>query len=231
LFRRGGAADAVCHLLSLIRFPPTTVHANNTALIDWLKLHEAQQQQKQQHGGPKAPDMQPGAARPVPTRPAGQSNHHHHHSQPPVARNQSPSADDIDIESGFVRSRVALENENRKLQLMLESVIPKHLVSQPREDLMTPMDYKRSNFQKYYMEYYASASILFADIVGFTKISSSCDAKELVTMLNELFGRFDKAADSHKCLRIKILGDCYYCVSGTPENEPEPHAKQCGSGS
>lgn len=37
-------------------------------------------------------------------------------------------------------------------------------------------------------------SILFADIVGFTQLSSTCSAQELVKLLNELFARFDKLA-------------------------------------
>lgn len=60
-------------------------------------------------------------------------------------------------------------------------------------------------------------SILFADIVGFTVLASQCTAQELVRLLNELFGRFDQLANDNHCLRIKILGDCYYCVSGLPE--------------
>lgn len=44
------------------------------------------------------------------------------------------------------------------------------------------------------------SSILFADIVGFTQLSSACSAQELVKLLNELFARFDKlAAVSHCC--------------------------------
>lgn len=42
--------------------------------------------------------------------------------------------------------------------------------------------------------YFFSFSILFADIVGFTQLSSSCSAQELVKLLNELFARFDKLA-------------------------------------
>lgn len=38
------------------------------------------------------------------------------------------------------------------------------------------------------------SSILFADIVGFTQLSSACSAQELVKLLNELFARFDKLA-------------------------------------
>lgn len=33
--------------------------------------------------------------------------------------------------------------------------------------------------------------------------------------------RFDRLAAEHHCLRIKLLGDCYYCVSGLPEARPD----------
>ncbi|XP_073943375.1 uncharacterized protein [Choristoneura fumiferana] len=66
--------------------------------------------------------------------------------------------------------------------------------------------------------------ILFADIVGFTVLASQCSAQELVRLLNELFGRFDQLASDNHCLRIKILGDCYYCVSGLPEPRSD-HAR------
>ena len=56
-------------------------------------------------------------------------------------------------------------------------------------------------------------SILFADICGFTNLASTCTAEDLVRTLNELFARFDKLAHENHCMRIKILGDCYYCVS------------------
>ena len=41
---------------------------------------------------------------------------------------------------------------------------------------------------------FCHSSILFADIVGFTMLSSQCTAGELVKLLNELFGRFDQLA-------------------------------------
>ncbi|KAL3280646.1 hypothetical protein HHI36_003882 [Cryptolaemus montrouzieri] len=45
-------------------------------------------------------------------------------------------------------------------------------------------------------------------------------------MLNELFARFDKLAEKYQQLRIKILGDCYYCISGAPRERPD-HAVLC----
>uniref|UniRef100_A0A3Q3GXB7 adenylate cyclase n=1 Tax=Labrus bergylta TaxID=56723 RepID=A0A3Q3GXB7_9LABR len=71
-----------------------------------------------------------------------------------------------------------------------------------------------------------SRGILFADIEGFTSLASQCTAQELVMTLNELFARFDKLASENHCLRIKILGDCYYCVSGLPEPRAD-HAHCC----
>ena len=71
-----------------------------------------------------------------------------------------------------------------------------------------------------------NVSILFADIVGFTKMSSNKTAHQLVGLLNDLFGRFDFLCQKNGCEKISTLGDCYYCVSGCPEPRPD-HAKCC----
>ncbi|XP_047100932.1 adenylate cyclase type 5-like [Schistocerca piceifrons] len=85
---------------------------------------------------------------------------------------------------------------------------------------------KDSMFHKIYIQRHENVSILFADICGFTSLSDQCTAEELVRLLNELFARFDRLAAEHHCLRIKLLGDCYYCVSGLPEPRPD-HAHCC----
>ncbi|XP_068584387.1 adenylate cyclase type 2-like [Cebidichthys violaceus] len=82
------------------------------------------------------------------------------------------------------------------------------------------------NFHSLYVRKHNDVSILYADIVGFTKLASSCTPEELVAVLNKLFGRFDDIAKKNGCLRIKILGDCYYCVSGLPDPIPA-HARNC----
>ena len=64
-----------------------------------------------------------------------------------------------------------------------------------------------------------NVSILFADIVGFTRLSSGLSAAELVDMLNDLFGRFDHICYQTKCEKVATLGDCYYCVSGCPTGQ------------
>lgn len=69
-------------------------------------------------------------------------------------------------------------------------------------------------------------SILFADIVGFTRMSSTKTAEQLVFLLNDLYGRFDKLCEQAGCEKISTLGDCYYCVSGCLNSRLD-HAKCC----
>ncbi|KAI2652698.1 Adenylate cyclase type 2 [Labeo rohita] len=83
-----------------------------------------------------------------------------------------------------------------------------------------------NNFHNLYVQRHTNVSILYADIVGFTRLASDCSPGELVYMLNELFGKFDQIAKDNDCMRIKILGDCYYCVSGLPDPLTD-HAKNC----
>ncbi|KAL1138220.1 hypothetical protein AAG570_009911 [Ranatra chinensis] len=97
---------------------------------------------------------------------------------------------------------------------LLLSVLPQHVAMEMKADIMSPVE---GQFHKIYIQRHENVSILFADIVGFTVLASQCTAQELVRLLNELFGRFDQLANDNHCLRIKILGDCYYCVSGLPE--------------
>lgn len=84
----------------------------------------------------------------------------------------------------------------------------------------------KSLFRPFHMHSMNNVSILFADIVGFTKMSSSKPAEELVEILNDLFERFDDLCVLKGCEKISTLGDCYYCVSGCPEPRPD-HAICC----
>ena len=71
-----------------------------------------------------------------------------------------------------------------------------------------------------------TVTILFADIVDFTKFSSDLSAAELVGVLNNVFSTFDDLVTKHNCEKISTLGDCYFCVSGCPEPELS-HADNC----
>lgn len=75
----------------------------------------------------------------------------------------------------------------------------------------------RRGFNELYIRTYNNVSLLYGDIVGFTRLCTQLSSSQLVRVLNDLFSRFDYLAEKHKIMRIKILGDCYYGVSGIPE--------------
>lgn len=81
-------------------------------------------------------------------------------------------------------------------------------------------------FRPFNMKRMEPVSILFADIVGFTKMSANKSAHALVGLLNDLFGRFDRLCEITGCEKISTLGDCYYCVAGCPEPRAD-HAYCC----
>ncbi|XP_048105018.1 adenylate cyclase type 9 [Alosa alosa] len=81
-------------------------------------------------------------------------------------------------------------------------------------------------FRPFNMKRMEPVSILFADIVGFTRMSANKSAPALVGLLNDLFGRFDRLCELTRCEKISTLGDCYYCVAGCPEPQPD-HAYCC----
>jgi class 3 adenylate cyclase len=64
---------------------------------------------------------------------------------------------------------------------------------------------------------FEQVSVLFADIVGFTAMSSRTTPEELVTMLDELFSRFDRLAEELRLEKIKTIGDAYMVVAGIPQ--------------
>ncbi|XP_041257208.1 adenylate cyclase type 6 [Onychostruthus taczanowskii] len=125
---------------------------------------------------------------------------------------------------GYIQARLHLQRENRQQERLLLSVLPQHVAMEMKEDINTKKE--DMMFHKIYIQKHDNVSILFADIEGFTSLASQCTAQELVMTLNELFARFDKLAAENHCLRIKILGDCYYCVSGLPEARGD-HAHCC----
>ncbi|KAL0173202.1 hypothetical protein M9458_033513, partial [Cirrhinus mrigala] len=78
---------------------------------------------------------------------------------------------------------------------LLLSILPKHIADEMLQDQKKEASQKEmQQFNTMYMYRHENVSILFADIVGFTQLSSSCSAQELVKLLNELFARFDKLA-------------------------------------
>ncbi|XP_075224793.1 adenylate cyclase type 2 Ac76E [Lycorma delicatula] len=132
-----------------------------------------------------------------------------------------------------IESRVKLECEKEQQEQLLLSVIPAYIAAEVKRSIMLKMadacqdmSNKQTRFHEMYVQRHNNVSILYADIVNFTPLSEQLSASDLVKTLNELFGRFDQIAQENQCMRIKILGDCYYCVSGLPVSRPN-HAYNC----
>ncbi|XP_052829470.1 adenylate cyclase type 9 isoform X2 [Octopus bimaculoides] len=117
------------------------------------------------------------------------------------------------------------EEDKKIIERMLHSLMPP-AVAKNVIDKQAPSGQGVITFRPFQIDKIDHVSILFADIVGFTKMSSNKTAKHLVDLLSDLFGRFDKLCEALGCEKISTLGDCYYCVSGCPEANKD-HAKCC----
>ncbi|XP_078603088.1 adenylate cyclase type 9-like isoform X2 [Branchiostoma floridae x Branchiostoma japonicum] len=145
-----------------------------------------------------------------------------------------------------IMARRDLETEKQLKEKMIHSIMPPHVASslmKGAEDepetpkrMRSPRNKKKANaqnvppkesmFRTFNMHRMENVSILFADIVGFTQMSSNKSAEQLVSLLNDLFGRFDRLAEKTGCEKISTLGDCYYCVAGCPKARSD-HAECC----
>ncbi|MCP9235732.1 adenylate/guanylate cyclase domain-containing protein [Lewinella sp. JB7] len=68
---------------------------------------------------------------------------------------------------------------------------------------------------------YESATVMFSDFVGFSKIASNREPEELVRLLDQTFRAFDEIIERHGLEKIKTIGDAYMCVGGVPVEEDD----------
>jgi len=74
-------------------------------------------------------------------------------------------------------------------------------------------------------DYYPSVSILFADVVGFTVMSSGEGPEKMVGVLNDIFSHFDRLAEKYGVEKIRTIGDGYMAICGAPV-ERDDHAQR-----
>lgn len=136
----------------------------------------------------------------------------------------------------YVEGKFHLTNQMKQQDDLLHTSIPKHLSERVKDDLKQALfDFhiNRNNlpckpFNELYIEKYTEVTILYADIVNSMALAANLDAQQLVITLNELYRRFDQVTEYNKCMRIKLLGDCYYCISkGGEEESKKNHAENC----
>uniref|UniRef100_H2YBD0 adenylate cyclase n=1 Tax=Ciona savignyi TaxID=51511 RepID=H2YBD0_CIOSA len=97
-----------------------------------------------------------------------------------------------------IRTRIKLEKENHNQERLILSVIPRFIALQMINDISNTIGsfellpkFGGNLRNPIYVHKYDNVSILYADVKGFTKLSTILTAQELVATLNELFARFD----------------------------------------
>lgn len=103
----------------------------------------------------------------------------------------------------------AIESKNRENEELLLNVLP------------APIANRLRGGEHRIADGFADVTVAFADIVGFTELSSAMSPQDVVMMLNDLFTRFDAAAGELGIEKIKTVGDAYMAVCGLPEPTPD----------
>jgi guanylate cyclase len=109
----------------------------------------------------------------------------------------------------FVRERnrayQLLREEQDRSDSLLLNVLPKEIALILKNEDRTIADY------------FDSASVLFADIVGSTPLFATMDPEEIVDWLNEIFSMFDRLVEKHRLEKIRTIGDNYMVAAGVPQ--------------
>ena len=116
--------------------------------------------------------------------------------------------------------RQSLKLEEEKSKELLLNILPKGIVDR----LKHSQGELKIEFSQIIVDKFDDVSILFADIVEFTDLSSRISPQALVVFLSELFSIFDGLAEKHRLEKIKTIGDAYMAVGGLPDPLPR-HAQ------
>lgn len=95
--------------------------------------------------------------------------------------------------------------ERDKSDRLLRNILPDSIARELRDqDRVVP-------------RFYESATIMFADFEGFTRLTERMDPKGLVDQLDQFFSAFDELAERHRLEKLKTIGDAFMCAGGLPE--------------
>lgn len=108
------------------------------------------------------------------------------------------------------RASFELAIEREKAERLLRNVLPDEIIERLKRSPSAIADA------------FDEATIVFADICGFTPLSAVCSPEDLVELLNEVFSEFDALTERHGLEKIKTIGDAYMAAAGLPSPHPDP---------
>jgi len=101
-----------------------------------------------------------------------------------------------------------IEQDKARSESLLQNVLPPEIAARMRNGANNIADY------------FGEATVIFADVVGFGRITARMKPYEIVGCLNRLFSEFDKVAEDVGVEKIKTIGDNYMTVVGVPTVRP-----------
>jgi class 3 adenylate cyclase len=113
----------------------------------------------------------------------------------------------------LAEKNAVIETKNRENEELLLNILPAPIATRLRDG------------EKAIADGFGDVTVVFADLVGFTEMSSVMPPSEVVALLNGLFSRFDEAAHELGIEKIKTVGDAYMAVCGLPVPVPDHAAR------
>ncbi len=107
--------------------------------------------------------------------------------------------------------------EQKVSERLLLNVLPESIAERLKGRPDIPVD----DFTEVIADTFADVTVLFADIVEFTKFSEGVSVEVLLGVLNDIFSRFDRIADNRGLEKIKTIGDSYMVAAGLPIAAPD----------
>ncbi len=110
-----------------------------------------------------------------------------------------------ELNSQLADTNLQLKNERERSEQLLKNILPSAIAERMKRGETTIADS------------FSEVTVLFADIVGFTQLSSATSPEFVVAILNDVFAYFDDLCEKYGLEKIKTIGDSYMAVSGVPE--------------